>query len=76
MNRAHQHRPSRSRAALVECDASVRSFVGPIRFPGDRGYNPVAHGNIRYVEACGCGMAVRIVNENAGQREVGPWIQS
>ena len=69
---AHTHRPSRSRAALASASVA-EPFTGPVRFPGERGYEPVAHGNVRFTARCSCG-ALRVTNVNAGRREIGPWI--
>ena len=48
---------------------TVRPFSGPV----SERQNPVAHGNVCYVESCSCS-ATRRTNSNAGQVERGPWV--
>ena len=48
---------------------TTRPFFGPV----SRHENPVAHGNVCYVDTCKCG-ATRRTNSNAGQQERGPWV--
>jgi hypothetical protein len=53
--------------------SEIRCFSGAIGSAARRGdENPVAHGGNSYTEFCACG-AERLVNENAGQYEIGDW---
>lgn len=47
-----------------------RCFTGPAY--GAKHENQRAHGGVCYLERCRCG-ATRMVNCNAGDREVGSW---
>ena len=60
----HKHRAVRRSHAYP--------FTGPVRFPGERGHNPAAYGNVVFAHYCRCG-AHRSTNVNGWHREVGPW---